>query len=212
MVSAHLGRLGIDTLVVDRNERVGDNWRSRYDALVLHNKTDMNHFAYQPFPDVFPEYLPKDKLGDWLEAYAGTLEINCWTSTRFTGATYDAGAGNWVASVRREDGTERVLRPAHIIMATGGVGSAPNIPDLPGIGNFRGDVLHTSRFRSGEPYAGRRALVVGVGASGHDTAHDLVRHRRGGDHGPAGLDERRRPGERQPLVSRLRAGRATGRG
>ena len=89
MAAAHLGRLDVDTLVVDRFGRIGDNWRTRYDSLVLHNNSDMNQFPFMPFPPTFPEYLPKDKLANWLEVYVDCMEINAWTSTEFLGGRFD---------------------------------------------------------------------------------------------------------------------------
>lgn len=174
-LAAHLRRLGVDALVVDRLERLGDAWRQRYEALALHNSTDMVQFPYLPFPDTYPQYLPKDQLADWFEIYARAMELTCWTSTRFEGAEHDSATGRWTARLVR-DGRAVELRPRHVVLATGGVGGSPSIPALPGIDDFAGEVLHTKDFRSGEPFAGRHVLVVGVGSSGHDVAHDLVRH------------------------------------
>lgn len=168
--AARLGRLGVDTLVVDRGARVGDNWRLRYHSLALHNQTWVNHLPYMPFPDSWPTYIPKDMLANWFESYVDAMEINYWTSTEFVGATRDAD-GAWTATVRR-DGVDRTLRPRHIVMATG-VSGVPNVPDLPGLDEFDGEVVHSGRFGGGSAYADRRALVVGTGNSGHDVAQDL---------------------------------------
>lgn len=173
MVSAHLEGIGVDTLIIDRFARIGDNWRTRYKSLALHNPTDMNHFAYLPFPSWYPEYLPKDKLANWFEIYVEALELNYWTSTELVSGEYDESDGRWTVRVRRGDGAERVLRPLHLIMATGNTGGTPNVPEFPGQADFDGPILHTKHFTSGAEYAGKRVLVVGVGTSGHDTAYDL---------------------------------------
>ena len=171
-VAARLGRLGVDTLVVDKHERVGDNWRKRYHALVLHNHVGINHLPYMPFPPNWPLYLPKDMVADWLESYAWAMEMNFWTGTEFTGGTYDKAAGHWKAVVRRADGSERTLFPRHIIFANGIIG-LPRIPDIPGLEDFKGDLMHTSQFTSGAHWQGKKALVLGSGTSGHDVAQDL---------------------------------------
>src|SRR5262249_10505807 len=74
-VAATLVQLGVDTLVVDTHERIGDNWRKRYRSLALHNETAINHLRYMPFPQSWPPYLSKDMLADWFEAYAWAMEI-----------------------------------------------------------------------------------------------------------------------------------------
>nr|WP_259121614.1 SidA/IucD/PvdA family monooxygenase [Rhodococcus erythropolis] len=164
------------TLVVDRFPRVGDNWRTRYETLALHNKTDMCHFPYMPFPYSFPEHLPKDKVADWIAAYVEAMEVNYWTSTEFYGGEYLEELESWRVDVRRADGTVRTMYPKHVVITTGGVGGRPNIPSLPEIDSFEGEVLHTKEFRSGEDFVGRRVLVVGVGTSGHDTVCALRYH------------------------------------
>ena len=171
-IAATLGRLGVDTLVVDRFERVGDCWRQRYHSLALHNSTEVNHLPYMPFPPSWPVYLPKDMVADWFETYAWAMEINFWTGTELVNGTYDEAAGRWNAKVRKSDGTERTLHPKHLILANGLVGS-PYIPELPGLKDFKGEVLHTTEFTNGADWRGKKALVIGTGTSGHDVAQDL---------------------------------------
>ncbi|SFH67813.1 flavin-containing monooxygenase [Albimonas pacifica] len=170
-IAARLTALGVDTLVVDRHARVGDTWRRRYHALTLHNQVQVNHLPYLPFPDTWPTYIAKDKLAGWLESYAEAMEINAWTGTEFLGAER-APSGAWQVRLRREGGAERTLSPRHVILATG-VSGIPNRPEIPGLGSFRGRVLHSSDYRDGEDFSGRRALVIGTGNSGHDIAQDL---------------------------------------
>ena len=170
--AVELKRLGLDTLVIDREERVGDNWRHRYHGLKLHNKTPVNHLRYMPFPPNWPDYIPKDKIANWLEAYVESMEINFWTRTTFEGAEYDEAAKSWMARVRRGDGSVRTLRPRHIVMATS-VSGTPNIPKIATIENFAGKVLHSSRFSAGAEWRGKSVVVMGTGTSAHDICQEL---------------------------------------
>jgi len=171
-IAARLTQLGIDTLVVDRWPRIGDNWRQRYHALTLHNQVQVNHLPYLPFPPSWPLYIPKDKLANWFEAYVEAMEINYWTGTEFEGGAYDEKAGRWTVRLRRADGTRREMRPRHVVMAVG-VSGIPVIPELPGLRDFRGTVIHSSQYDDGDRWQGKRALVIGSGNSGHDIAQDL---------------------------------------
>ncbi|MET7395733.1 NAD(P)/FAD-dependent oxidoreductase [Dactylosporangium sp. NPDC005572] len=172
-LAARLGQLDVKTLLVEKNPRVGDNWRNRYHSLTLHNEVWSNHLPYLPFPDTWPAFVPKDKLADWLESYAETMELNVWTSTEAESAGYDREAGSWTVRLRRGDGSIRDVTVPHLVLATGGTSGVPNVPALPGLDDYEGTVLHSGRFTSGVPYAGKRALVVGTGTSGHDIAQDL---------------------------------------
>jgi putative flavoprotein involved in K+ transport len=171
-IAARLTQLGVDTLIVDRWPRIGDNWRRRYHALTLHNQVQVNHLPYLPFPPSFPTYIPKDKLAGWFEAYVEAMELNYWAGTEFEGGGYDEDAGGWRVALRRADGTRREMRPRHVVLATG-VSGIPVMPELPGLTDFRGTVLHSSRYDDGDPWRGKRALVIGTGNSGHDIAQDL---------------------------------------
>jgi cation diffusion facilitator CzcD-associated flavoprotein CzcO len=170
-IAARLKQLQIDTLIVDRWPRIGDNWRKRYHALTLHNQVQVNHLPYMPFPPNWPVYIPKDKLANWFEAYVDAIELNYWTGTEFVSATYDEAQSRWNVVLRR-DGTTKEMHPRHIVMATG-VSGIPNIPDIPSLKNFGGQIVHSSRYDDGENFDGKRALVIGTGNSGHDIAQDL---------------------------------------
>ncbi len=174
-LAARFARLDIDTLVVDRHERVGDNWRKRYHSLALHNQIHVNHLPYMPFPPSWPKYIPKDMLADWFEAYAWAMEINVWTGTEFARGAYDAADGAWTAVLRRADGTERVMRPRHVVFANG-VSGIPRVPELPGLEDFAGEVVHSHAYTNGAAWRGKEALVLGTGNSGHDVAQDLHSH------------------------------------
>jgi cation diffusion facilitator CzcD-associated flavoprotein CzcO len=173
-LAARLGQLDVDALIVDRMERVGDNWRNRYHSLTLHNEVWANHLPYLPFPATWPVYLPKDKVANWFEFYVDAMELNFWTSTEFVNATYDTASGTWTAKLQQGDQT-RLVHPRHIVMATGQSG-IPNAPVLQGIEDFKGTVIHSHGFRDGSAFTGRRALVIGTGNSGHDVAQDLHSH------------------------------------
>src|SRR4051812_9806304 len=171
-IAARLKQLNVDTLIVDRERRIGDNWRKRYHALTLHNQVQVNHLPYLHFPPNWPTYIPKDKLANWFEAYVEALELNFWTETEFEGGSYDETEGRWTVTLRRADGSRRVMHPRHVVLATG-VSGIPNVPDIPGLKNFSGKVVHSSQYDDGENWKGKRAIVVGTGNSGHDIAQDL---------------------------------------
>ena len=174
-IAARLGQLDVDTLVIDKHERIGDNWRKRYHSLALHNQIQVNHLPYMLFPPTWPKYIPKDMLANWFEAYAWALQINFWTGAEFTAGAYDEAAGRWTATVRSADGNERTLYPRHIIFANG-VSGIPYLPELPGLKNFAGAVVHSHNFTTGAEWRGKKALVLGTGNSGHDVAQDLHSH------------------------------------
>ncbi len=178
MLAARLGQLDINTLVVEKSPRIGDIWRNRYHALRLHNEICMNHFAYIPFPDNWPVYIPKDKIANWMEFYAEAMELNVWNKTTVLGGEYDNSKKKWTVRLRLPDGTTRSMHPANVAMAMG-VSGLPNIPHLEGRDAFSGQILHSSGPVDDLDVKNKSVLVVGAGTSAHDLAQSF--HLRGGN-------------------------------
>ncbi|KAF2625670.1 FAD/NAD(P)-binding domain-containing protein [Macroventuria anomochaeta] len=175
--AARLNMLNVDTLVIDANTRVGDNWRKRYRQLVLHDPVWYDHMPYLSFPAHWPIFTPKDKLADFFEAYVQLLELNVWTETTLSSPTWDEEKQQWNITLhrRQEDGTltNRIIHPKHVIQASGHSGKK-NFPQMEGIPNFQGDRLcHSSEFTGAKDGRGKKAIVVGSCNSGHDIAQDF---------------------------------------
>ena len=170
-VAANLRLMGVDALILEKSERVGDGWRKRYHSLVLHDPVWADDLPYMPYPSSWPVYCPKDKIADWFESYASAMELNVWTSAEMTDSSYDEATGRWTLTVSTPEG-ERVVHPRDVVLATGAAGE-PNVPNVPGRDTFRGTSYHSSRHASATDWAGKKAVVVGACNSGHDIAQDL---------------------------------------
>ncbi len=173
-LGARLRRLGVPTLIVEKNARPGDSWRNRYKSLCLHDPVWYDHLPYLPFPNDWPVFAPKDKIGDWLEAYAQVMELNYWGSTTATRARFDDATRTWEVTVQR-DGKEVVLRPQQLVFALG-VSGYPNVPTIAGAEAFEGEQHHSSRHPGPEAYEGKNCVVLGSNNSAHDICAALWEH------------------------------------
>jgi putative flavoprotein involved in K+ transport len=117
-MGARLRRLGVPTIIVEKNAKPGDSWRKRYKSLCLHDPVWYDHLPYLPFPDDWPVFSPKDKIGDWLEMYTKVMELNYWGSTTAKRAHFDEAAQEWRVVVERDD-REITLRPKQLVFALG---------------------------------------------------------------------------------------------
>ncbi|MCQ8874942.1 NAD(P)/FAD-dependent oxidoreductase [Mesorhizobium sp. LMG17149] len=171
MLGARLRQLGVPTIVIEKNARPGDSWRNRYRTLVLHDPVWYDHLPYIPFPENWPVFTPKDKMGDWLEMYTRVMELNYWVATKCLSASYDEAEKVWTVVVDRV-GRQITLKPKHIVFATGAYGPPRRI-DLPGADRFKGELLHSSQYASGDRFRGRKVAVIGAASSGHDVCVDL---------------------------------------
>jgi len=170
-LGARLKRLGVPTLIIDVLPRPGDAWRRRYKSLYLHDPVWIDHLPYLPFPDHWPVYTAKDKMGDWLESYCRIMELDFWGSTVCRKALFEEQAGRWHVSVER-DGVPMAIRTAQLVLATG-LSGIPNRPLFPGADKFEGVQLHSSDYVDGASLAGKRCVVIGANNSAHDICVDL---------------------------------------
>ncbi|KAL2255792.1 hypothetical protein VTK26DRAFT_2706 [Humicola hyalothermophila] len=178
--AARLKMLGVSALVIDKNKRVGDNWRNRYKQLVLHDPVWYDHMPYVPFPDGWPVFTPKDKLADWLELYAEELDLNVWTHCVLRRPSWDENRKNWTVTIVRvgngyETLEERTFRVSHIIIATGHSGM-PNMPPVSRVIGAEPEVFCHSRDFPGarSTSTNRKAIVVGACNSAIDICQDYV--------------------------------------
>lgn len=171
MLGARLKMLGVPTIIAEKNAKAGDSWRNRYRSLVLHDPVWYDHLPYLPFPESWPIFTPKDKMGDWLEAYVTLMELAYWTSTEVVKASFDQAAKRWTVDLVR-DGKPVTLHPAQLVFATGAYGPPKRLA-IPGAEEFAGELIHSSEYAEAAKYAGKRAVVIGAASSAHDVAVDL---------------------------------------
>eukprot|EP00536_Pseudo-nitzschia_multiseries_P010471 jgi/Psemu1/242987/estExt_Genewise1.C_3200044 len=183
-LAARLEAMGIPYILFEAGASPGSSWRhARYPSLHLHDPVWYQHLPYMEFPKTWPVFTPKDKLADWLDAYAKLLDLNIRTSTRVVRATeeYDGNNGRKTWQIKTISGNskageqqeETTINARHVVFATGN-SSRPKIPNFPGASSiFRGIQLHTSRYKGGQEFAGKRVVVIGSNNSGFDVCQDL---------------------------------------
>ena len=170
-LGARLKVLGVPTIIIEKNPKAGDNWRNRYKSLCLHDPVWYDHLPYIPFPENWPIFTPKDKLGDWLEFYCDMMELNYWGNTVCKNAQYDEVKAQWTVTVVRA-GEEVVLKPTQLVIATG-LSGKKTIPSFKSMEKFKGEQHHSSEHPGPDAYKGKKALVVGSNNSAHDIAAAL---------------------------------------
>lgn len=168
----HLKRRGRSFLIVDANQRIGDNWRQQWDTLRLYTPAQYDGLPGLPFPAARWHYPGKDEVGDYLERYALHFDLPVRTSTRVDSLRRRADGG-YQATVG-----DATISCANVVVATGSFGRTPNLPEFagelaPGIRQ-----LHSSRYRRPAQLGPGPVLVVGASHSGQDIAYEVAPTRR----------------------------------
>jgi putative flavoprotein involved in K+ transport len=161
-----LGRAGVACLVLDEHQRVGDQWRQRYESLLLNSPAQYDGMPGLPFPAARGSYPTGAEMGDHLERYVEQMGIA-------------VRAGVAVHSIDQQpDGTWLLTTSAGGLLAddvvvAGGAETRPHVPDFaaeldPGIRQ-----LHSSGYRNPGQLLPGPVLVVGTGQSGADIALEI---------------------------------------
>ena len=164
-----LQRRGIEAVILEQDQRLGDTWARRYDRLRLHTVRGFSGLAHYPIPNRYSGYLSRDEFVAYLAEYARHFRLRIETACpvhkiRLQSTTPAA----WAAATAAGDWHCRVM-----VVATGQY-RIPMLPGWPGQESYRGELVHSARYTTGSAYAGKRVLVVGMGNSGAEIATDLV--------------------------------------
>jgi NADPH-dependent 2,4-dienoyl-CoA reductase/sulfur reductase-like enzyme len=167
-VAVCLEQRGVHAQVIEASAQVGSAWRGHYERLHLHTHKGGSNLPGLRFPREYPRYPSREQVIAYLERYAKTFGITPAFDERVT--RIEPADGGWAVTTAK-----RQLSAKQVVIATGYT-RVPVQASWPGLEGFRGEVLHSSRFKNGEPFRGKRVLVVGFGNSGGEIAIDLVEH------------------------------------
>jgi putative flavoprotein involved in K+ transport len=166
--AAALKQKGIESAVLDKDDRIGGTWARRYDRLHLHTVRRFSGLAHYPIPRTYPRYVPKDLYASYLEEYAQAFQLHVELN-RHVRIVRPVDGGLWEIESHRD---ERWRAPV-VIIATGHYNEAV-LPQWPDMDDFAGRIVHSRDYVSGNEFAGRAVLVIGIGNSGAEIAADLV--------------------------------------
>jgi putative flavoprotein involved in K+ transport len=184
-----LQKRGRQALLVDRNDRVGDSWRSRWDSLKLYSPASRDGLPGLPFPAGRTAYPTKDEMADYLEAYAAHFELPVQLGTTVESLTQEDG--RFVARA----GGSRI--EAETVVVASGVFEKPHVPAFAGELDPAITQLHSSAYRNPSQLQKGPVLVVGASHSGSDIAyeaastHEVVLSGRDTGQLPASVETRR---------------------
>ncbi|XP_077210617.1 putative indole-3-pyruvate monooxygenase YUCCA9 [Tasmannia lanceolata] len=175
-VAACLKDHGVPFIVLEKANCIASLWQNRtYNRLKLHLPKKFCELPKLPFPEKFPKYPSKNQFIEYLELYGKHFEISPRFNEWVQWAKYDEICGLWRVKSERSGGGEVEYICRWLVVATG-ENAESVVPEIEGIGEFGGQVIHVCDYKSGEDYRGKKVLVVGCGNSGMEVCLDLCNH------------------------------------
>lgn len=167
-VAAHLRKREIDFLILEAGEAVGNAWHKHYKRVHLHTVKERSHLPFLPFPDYYPQYVPRAQFVEYLIEYTRHFQISPLLGRKVVRLEKQDDSGKWEAT---DQFGYRYLAGA-VVVATG-VNRIPNRPVWEGEALFQGSIIHSNVYTEGQAFKGKKVLVVGMGNTGAEIALDL---------------------------------------
>lgn len=159
---------GWEPVVLESGPEPVGSWPDYYDSLHLFSPREFSSFPGYPFPGQADGYPARDEVVDYLRGYAQWLAVEIRTEVRVADVSRDRDGG-FTAHLADGDGVG-----GEGLIAASGSFANPHLPAVPGVEAFGGRVLPVADYRSPEPFAGKRVVVVGAGNSAVQVGHELA--------------------------------------
>ncbi|KAK2598827.1 hypothetical protein N8I77_012212 [Diaporthe amygdali] len=200
IAAARLKALGVESVVVDRLARPGDNWATRYDSLRFHigkgncHPPFLRKFArtlcresrwsrpfsltlFIAYPDDLPLILTREMLSGHMGEYAEKFKLNILHSSTLVGSSFSKNKGVWNAKIRTPFGI-KTLRAKQLVQATGVGCDHPYIPNIPGKELYKGVInFHSKWYKNPQQLLDKGAksvIIVGSANSAFDLMEDCA--------------------------------------
>ncbi|WP_051107821.1 flavin-containing monooxygenase [Actinomadura atramentaria] len=160
-----------DFVIVDAAPSVGGVWRhNTYPGVAVDVPSATYSYSFEPNPGWTRTFAPGAEVRAYAEHCADEygLRPHLRLNTRVERAVFDEDADVWRVTTDRGELTARF-----VIGAVGPL-DQPKNPDIPGLEDFAGTVLHTARWDHAHDLTGRRVAVIGTGASGLQVVPELA--------------------------------------
>ncbi|XP_010688195.2 indole-3-pyruvate monooxygenase YUCCA2 [Beta vulgaris subsp. vulgaris] len=175
-VAACLKERGIPRLILERAQCSGSLWKHRtYDRLRLHLPKQFCELPHLPFPQNFPTYPSKEQFISYLDSYATHFNLKPLFGRAVVRACYDTRNELWRVLVAGPKKEVVEYSCQWLVVATGENAEA-FVPEIEGIEDFVGPIIHSSEYKSGTDFSNNKVLVVGCGNSGMEICLDLCNH------------------------------------
>ncbi|KAG7424079.1 putative indole-3-pyruvate monooxygenase YUCCA3 [Fusarium oxysporum f. sp. raphani] len=182
-LAARLKTFGVESIMAERNARIGDNWAKRYDCMKFHVPTSFCDMPYMGYPEELRglHRLGKDELANHLAQYVASFNLNVITSATVQSTFYHKSSAKWTIELQTPAGAVTVTAK-QLVQATGVSSQKPYVPTIANAEIYKGISIHSSGYKNGRILVGqgvKSVLIIGSA----NTAFDIL-----GDCYAAGLE------------------------
>ncbi|KAL4736214.1 monooxygenase [Aspergillus similis] len=175
-LSPRLKALGVESVMADRNARLGDNWALRYDCMQFHVPTAFCDLPYMAYDDNLrsPHRLTRQDLVSQVRRYVDSFNLNTLHSVEVHWIEYDELAKKWFITLQTPTG-QRKATSKHLVLATGIRSQKPNMPHIAEPHQYKGVSIHSTEYRNAKllrESVVKSVIVIGSAYTTFDVLED----------------------------------------
>lgn len=178
--AACLQQRGIPFVLIERAGCIASLWKERtYDRLKMHLAKEACRLPFLPLPESYPTFVTRTQFIEYLEDYASKFDLKPHFYESVQSASFDEASQSWHVQTTyggpfAEGPRRKLMHSGRWLVVATGENAEMVLPSIPGMNEFKGGYIHSSQYRNGQNYVGKKVLVVGSGNSGMEIALDLA--------------------------------------
>ncbi|MBV8978869.1 MAG: NAD(P)/FAD-dependent oxidoreductase [Alphaproteobacteria bacterium] len=176
LTAIRLSQAGVPFTIIEKNPDVGGTWyENAYPGCRVDNPNHMYSYSFEP-NHAFPyHFSTQDVLHDYFRRIAEKYDLrqHIRFESQVVEAAFDGKTSHWKVLIRDKNGREETLEASAVISAVGQL-NQPKMPDIKGIGSFKGPAFHTARWRHDVDLKGKRVAVIGTGATAFQVIPEIA--------------------------------------
>ncbi len=177
LAGIRLKQAGIAFTIVEKNADVGGTWfENSYPACRVDNPSHLYSYSFEPNHEWPAHFSTQPVLLAYFQNVARKhdLKSHIRFETEVEEAAFDEARSTWAVRIKGKDGKTETLTARAVITAVGQL-NQPRMPDIPGVGDFKGPAFHSARWRHDVDLTGLRVAVIGTGASAFQFAPEVAK-------------------------------------
>ncbi len=174
-----LRRAGVDDLVIiEGDDGVGGTWRrNTYPGAACDVQSHLYSFSFALNKSWSRTYARQPEILAYLESVADEFDLrrHLMLRTHVRSARWNEDTASWELELRQADSDVTTALRADVLVSAVGLFAEPRLPDIEGLSDYRGRLMHTSAWDASVDLAGRKIAVIGTGASAVQVVPELAR-------------------------------------
>ncbi|KAH8897442.1 FAD/NAD(P)-binding domain-containing protein [Thozetella sp. PMI_491] len=156
----------VEVVILEKSPELGGTWyENRYPGCACDVPSHVYQFPFAPNPDWSKFYATSGEIQRYMKSVCSLfgLDSHMVFSTRVTSAQWQEDHGVW--TITTEGATAGGVYECEILINAGGILNNYSMPDISGLADFKGPIVHTAAWDDTVDLADKRVAIIGAGAS-----------------------------------------------